>query len=104
MSSKRALRVLIVGATGVFGSRLAQLAANEPGVRLTLAGRRKPALDALSRELGGCKVMVLDRDQANASDLLGFDLVIDCAGPFQGSHSRLIEACIAAQVDYVDLA
>jgi saccharopine dehydrogenase-like NADP-dependent oxidoreductase len=104
MSNERALRVLIVGATGVFGSRLARLAAREPGVRLTLAGRRKHPLDALSAELGGCKVKVLNRDIANAGDLRGYDLVIDCAGPFQGSHARLIEACISARVDYVDLA
>ena len=31
-------------------------------------------------------------------------LVIDCAGPFQGSHTRLIEQCIAARVTYIDLA
>jgi hypothetical protein len=96
--------VLIIGASGVFGSRLARLAAKEERVRLTLAGRHRPALGALSAELGGCAVKVLDRDRIAPADVQDYDLVIDCAGPFQGSHSRVIEACIAARVDYVDLA
>jgi saccharopine dehydrogenase-like NADP-dependent oxidoreductase len=31
-------------------------------------------------------------------------MVIDCAGPFQQSGTRLIEACLDGGVDYVDLA
>jgi hypothetical protein len=96
--------VLIIGASGVFGSRLARLAAEEDGVALTLAGRRRSALDALSTRLGGCAVKVLDRDRIATEDVRDYDLVIDCAGPFQGSHTRVIEACIAAGVHYVDLA
>jgi saccharopine dehydrogenase-like protein len=104
MSTERPIKVLIVGATGVFGSRLARLAAGEAGVRLTLAARRQGALESLAGRLGGCATHVLDRDHVRASDVQGFDLVIDCAGPFQGSHTKLIEACIAARVDYADLA
>jgi NAD(P)-dependent dehydrogenase (short-subunit alcohol dehydrogenase family) len=103
MSTERNIRVLIVGAGGVFGSRLARLAAAERGVRLTLAGRRLARVEALAAELG-CAALVLDRDRAIASELAGFDVVIDCAGPFQGSRSNLIEQCIAARVAYVDLA
>jgi saccharopine dehydrogenase-like NADP-dependent oxidoreductase len=103
MSNSREVQILIIGASGVFGSRLARLAAPEPRVRLTLAGRRVGPLEALAKELRGA-VRRLDRDQVTASDVLGFDLVIDCAGPFQGSHVRVIEACIEAGVDYVDLA
>ncbi len=97
------LRVLVVGASGVFGSRLARLAVSEQRVQLTLAGRRREPLEALESELGGA-VQIIDRDRVTAAELSGFDLVIDCAGPFQGSHTLLIEACIAAGVDYVDLA
>ena len=104
MSAERPLEVLIVGASGVFGSRLARLAAREPGVRLTLGGRRSRPLEALATELGGCAVHIVDRDCATAAQFEGFDLAIDCAGPFQGSHTRLIQACIAARVNYVDLA
>jgi hypothetical protein len=104
MSNDRLIHVLIVGASGVFGSRLARLATAERGVRLTLAGRRRPPLEALSQKLSGSAIKILDRDRATASDLHGYDLVIDCAGPYQDSRTGLIEACIAARVDYVDLA
>jgi saccharopine dehydrogenase-like NADP-dependent oxidoreductase len=103
MSNDRFIRVLIIGASGVFGSRLARLAAREPQVHLALAGRRREPLERLAREIGGA-VRLLDRDQIIASDVEGFDLFIDCAGPFQGSHTGVIEACIEAGVDYVDLA
>lgn len=97
------LRVMIVGASGVFGSRLARLAAGEPGVALILAGRREAPLQELAREIDG-SVRLFDRSMARAEQLQGVDLLIDCAGPFQGSDTRLVEAAIAAGVDYVDLS
>ncbi|HEV2599104.1 saccharopine dehydrogenase NADP-binding domain-containing protein [Sphingopyxis sp.] len=98
------LRVLIIGATGVFGSRLAELAAREPGLALTLAARGRGPLDTLAARLGGLPVRPLDRDRLTADDLAGFDVVIDAAGPFQASAPTVIEAAIAARVRYVDLA
>lgn len=103
MSVERAFRVLIVGASGVFGSRLAQLAAREPGVGLTLGGRRRAPLDKLAAELG-CGVLPIDRDRVEVAALAAFDLVVDCAGPFQDSRTNLVEQCIAGGVDYLDLA
>lgn len=98
------LRVLIIGATGVFGSRLAELAAREPGLMLTLAARGHAPLDALAARLGGLPIRLLDRERLTAADLSGFDVVIDAAGPFQASAPTVIEAAIAAGVHYVDLA
>jgi len=104
MSTERPVQVLIVGASGVFGSRLARLAARERGVQVTLGGRRREPLDALAATLGRCGVALLDRDHVTAAELGDFDLVIDSAGPFQGSRTNLIEQCIAARIDYADLA
>jgi hypothetical protein len=104
MSSRHPLAVLIVGASGVFGSRLARLVVADAAARLTLGGRRRPPLEALAVEIGGCAIMTVDRNHVSAVELQGFDLVVDCAGPFQGSASHLIEQCIAARVDYIDLA
>lgn len=99
------LKVLLLGATGVFGSRLARLAAREEGLALTLAARRLAKLEALAAELPGEQACcALDRDTLTARDLEGFDLIIDASGPFQASHSGVIVAAMAARVDYLDLA
>ncbi len=98
------LRVLLIGATGVFGSRLAERAVLEPGIALTLAARDRAKLDALAARLGGLAVRVLDRERVTGADLAGFDVVVDAAGPFQASAPTVIVAAIAARVHYVDLA
>ena len=99
------LKVLIIGGSGVFGSRLAKIAVREEGVSLTLAGRRKDALEAVSRELENpADILVLDRDRIVASDLAPFDIVVDAAGPFQSSHTRVTEAALEAGIAYIDLA
>ena len=97
-------RILLVGATGVFGSRLAELAAREPGLDLTLCARGRTKLEALGARLGGLPVRVLDRERITADDLAGFNVVIDAAGPFQASTPTVIEAAIVARVHYIDLA
>ena len=101
------LRVLLVGAAGSFGRRLAEGLAAEPGIRLILAGRRRASLDGLRARLGGTpQVCVLDRDRITPADLraLGAAVVIDAAGPFQDSRTTLIEAAIDAGCHYLDLA
>jgi len=101
------LPVLLVGAAGAFGRRLAEGLADEPGVRLILAGRRRAPLDALRRDVGrGPHVRVLDRARTTPEDLtaLGAAIVIDAAGPFQDSRTALIEAAIDAGCHYIDLA
>lgn len=98
------LRVLLIGATGVFGSRLAQRAAMEPGIKLTLAARDRGRLNALAVRLGGLPVRQVDRTKIDATDLAGHDVVIDAAGPFQTAAPDVIEAAIAAGISYIDLA
>ncbi len=99
------LKVLILGASGVFGSRLAELASREEGIALTLAARNLKRLEQIAAGLPGeARCIALDRDALTALDLEGFDMVIDAAGPFQSSHMRVVESALAAQVDYIDLA
>src|SRR5687768_17164779 len=104
MRDQLPLCILLVGASGVFGSRLAERLALEPGIALTLAGRRREPLEAVRKRIGGGALRTLDRDWIEARDLAGYDLVIDAAGPFQQSGTRLVEAAIEAGVDYLDLA
>jgi saccharopine dehydrogenase-like NADP-dependent oxidoreductase len=100
------LRVLLIGASGNFGARLARLLAKDGGFSLVFGGRREGPLKGLAEELGQGEIAVLDRAALTASDLLGLDidLVIDASGPFQLMHFNVIEAAIEAHVHYVDLA
>lgn len=103
------LRVVLIGATGVFGQRIARQLANDPRFQLTLAGRTRDALEAMRIALGDDSVRVA------VMDVLGPDLnatlaaqspqlVIHSAGPFQSQDYRVAEACLACGSDYIDLA
>lgn len=104
--------MLIIGAGGVFGSRLARLLARRGGYRLSLGGRTEARVLPLQRELraaypdGEFAHVHIDREQASAERLkeIGCAIVVDCSGPFQMSGTRLVEAAIGARVHYLDLA
>lgn len=100
-------RILVIGASGVFGSRLVNLLAAEPGIAVILGGRTRQSLEAIRADLAApCEVAVLNRDSITAGRILELNcqLVIDAAGPFQASHTHVIEAALAAGVHYIDLA
>ncbi|MBK8083128.1 MAG: DUF4166 domain-containing protein [Devosia sp.] len=104
--------VLIVGASGVFGSRLARLLAHRHAFRISLGGRTEARVATLQRELRSLDeqaefaFIAIDRETVSADRLreMRCDLVVDCSGPFQLASPRLIEAAIGARCDYVDLA
>lgn len=108
------MRILIIGGYGVFGARLVRLLAAEPRLTLLIAGRSLKKAEALCdrwREGKGAALVpvVLDRDADVSGQLAGLapQVVIDCSGPFQAYGAapfRVIEACIAAGVHYLDLA
>lgn len=102
-------RVLILGAYGFFGQRIAASLARTPGVLLILAGRNGEKATALAYQLG------LRADQARALDAndpklgallrkLGVNTVIHTAGPFQGQQYHVARAAIEARAHYLDLA
>ncbi len=104
--------VLIVGAAGVFGSRLARLLAHRRAFRISLGGRSEARVAPLQRDLreidgqAEFAFVGIDRETIGAERLkeMRCDLVVDCSGPFQLAGTRLIEAAIGARCDYVDLA
>jgi hypothetical protein len=103
-------RIVVVGATGIFGRRLAGRLAAWPDASLVLAARGRPALEALRQSLKGngaanpVEIAVLDRRSPAALAALHPWAVVDCAGPFQGFDYRLAEAALDAGAHYLDLA
>jgi hypothetical protein len=101
------MHILLIGATGVFGSRLLDLLKDEPGMTLILAGRRREKLEQLAEcSVSSPEIAVLNRDTITGQQLqnLKIDVVVDAAGPFQQSQMTVIEAAIQAGCHYLDLA
>jgi len=98
-------RVLVIGAGGVFGSRLAKGLVGD-GFEVVVAGRSLERAEATKVEVGAASATALDTRSLTAADLTatGAGIVVDAAGPFQGAESCVARAAIAAGLHYVDLA
>jgi NAD(P)-dependent dehydrogenase (short-subunit alcohol dehydrogenase family) len=98
-------KVLVIGATGVFGSRMARRLARIPGIKLVLASRHLASAQNLAREIGA-EAIALDRSLNLAATLLRVRpwLVIDASGPFQGADYRVPLTALDAGAHFVDLA
>lgn len=106
------MKILILGGYGTFGGRLAYLLAAEERLTLLIAGRSKDKAAAFCKELpagAGRAPVVFDRN-ANVEEQirdLRPDLVVDATGPFQlygEDPYRVVKACLANAVHYMDLA
>ena len=99
------MRVLVLGGTGVFGSRLGRLLAGNSGITLSIAARDRAAVDVLAHELG---VVGLAFDWRRDLDRVlgegGHDVLVHTAGPFQGQDYGVAELCIRHRVHYLDLS
>ena len=106
------MRVLILGGYGTFGGRLAQLLADERRLTLVIAGRSRQKADAFCAALRAAarlEPLGFDRDGDAEAALTAAkpDVVVDASGPFQlyaGDPYRVVRACIALGIDYLDLA
>jgi len=105
-------RVLILGGYGTFGGRLAQLLAGEERLTLLVAGRSRDKAKAFCARLRAdarLEGLAFDRDGDVERALAAArpDVVVDASGPFQfyeGDPYRLVKACVALGIDYLDLA
>jgi uncharacterized protein YbjT (DUF2867 family) len=88
-------RILVLGGTGNFGARICRALAGQDGMEVVAAGRRR-----------GAHVRLDTQDPGFADGLrrVAPDIVIHCAGPFQGQDYRVARAAIASGAHYVDLA
>ncbi|MDB5585741.1 MAG: saccharopine dehydrogenase [Devosia sp.] len=99
------MRILVLGGYGGFGARLSRRLATD-GWQVLVAGRSKTAAAALAAQLPGASALVVDR-MGDLEIILRQErpfLLIDAAGPFQGDDGRVVRACIAERVHYIDLA
>lgn len=100
--------VLIVGGSGAFGSRLVEGIVATSDLTVLVAGRDLARAEAVARAHpeGRARALRLDAQSVTAEQLaaLGVGIIVDAAGPFQGSEPRLARAAIAAGLDYLDLA
>lgn len=107
------MRLLVVGGYGIFGGRIVHLLESEPRLTLIVAGRSLARAEAWCKTRTGAAAKLVpvafDRDGDLAAQLsaLNPDCVVDASGPFQAygaGRYRLIEACMAQGIHYLDLA
>jgi len=107
------LKLLVVGGYGTFGGRLVELLKDEPRLEIIVAGRSASQATAFCSAHQDSKARLVaatfDRDGDASEQLrtLAPDLLVDASGPFQAYGEgcyRLVEACIAQRVHYMDLA
>jgi len=105
------MKILILGGYGVFGGRLAELLAGLAELELLIAGRNRQRAEAFcARYPGPARVRPVALDRTDIVQGLSEHqpaLVVDASGPFQDygdDRYRVIKACIAAGVDYLDFA
>ncbi|MDE2445383.1 MAG: DUF4166 domain-containing protein [Alphaproteobacteria bacterium] len=101
----------IIGATGVFGSRLVQqIATTRCCDKVILAGRNAGKTEPLLKlcRLAGIEAefKYFDRAAPDPSVIkqISPSVIIDVAGPFQGSSFAIAEAAIASSAHYIDIA
>ncbi len=98
------MRILVLGGQGNFGARICRALVRDPGHEVLAAGRTQRPAPA------GCesvRFVQLDLDAADfpaALARIAPNIVVHCAGPFQGQDYRVARAAIAAGAHYVDLA
>jgi uncharacterized protein YbjT (DUF2867 family) len=95
------MRIVVLGASGNFGTRILRALKVDPGFELIAAARTTQGI------IDGARAVVLDaqaEDFARRLAALAPQLVIHCAGPFQGQDYRVARAALAAGAHYLDLA
>lgn len=97
------MKVLVIGGTGMFGSRLCELLARD-GHDVIIASRNKPDPDS-APDLAAFAHVEFDRN-GPLGGFENFDVVADAAGPFHDYGDdpyRIAKAAIRARSHYFDL-
>lgn len=92
---------MIYGATGYTG-RMAAEQAKGRGLDVVIAGRNAEKLQLLAAQLD-VPFRVFNPDAQAAKSLEGIAVLLNFAGPFAQTAPALMQACIKAGVDYLDI-
>jgi short subunit dehydrogenase-like uncharacterized protein len=113
-SSSRAFDLVILGATGFTGQFVARyVQKNCPTLRWAIAGRNSEKLSSFANELTKVKstqpppkILVADtNDKPSLVEAFkNAKVVINCTGPYRFLGEPVVDACIAAGSDYMDIA
>jgi len=94
---------LLYGANGYTGRLIASMA-HEFNLIPVLAGRSEAALSLMAKELSlDYRVVDLDDPEKLIEVLQSFKVVLHAAGPFMHTAQKMANACIKAQVHYLDI-
>ncbi|MFC4988932.1 saccharopine dehydrogenase family protein [Saliphagus infecundisoli] len=96
--------LLVYGSYGYTGRLIAHRLVRR-GREPTLAGRNRDRLEDQADALGlESRAFSLDGPTEGIVEYLeGFDAVLNCAGPFVDTCGPLVEACLEAGTDYLDI-
>ncbi|TAG24073.1 MAG: DUF4166 domain-containing protein, partial [Rhodobacterales bacterium] len=99
-------RILVIGGTGVFGSRLCKALAMVPGGEVIVAGRDLAAATLFANRIGARALQIDRADPAPVINATQPFLVIDAAGPFQPDPAGypVARAALLARAHYLDLS
>jgi hypothetical protein len=99
-------RILVIGGTGVFGSRLSAALARLPGVEVIVAGRDLSAATALAHRIQARAARIDRSDPGPVIEAERPFLVIDAAGPFQPDSQGypVARAALRCGAHYLDLS
>jgi hypothetical protein len=97
------MRVVVLGGYGNFGTRICRELAGHPRIEVISAGRN-PVADHSGASIRTARLDLASGDFPAALRSLYPDLVVHCAGPFQGQDYRVAAAALAAGAHYIDLA
>ncbi|MGY4515184.1 saccharopine dehydrogenase NADP-binding domain-containing protein [Lysobacter sp. HA18] len=107
------MRILVIGAYGQFGQRIASELVQDAAMQVIVAGRSASAADGFASDLrkrypdASVTAASLDVESADLQSkiaALAPDVVIHTAGPFQQRDYRVAEAALACGAHYIDLA
>jgi short subunit dehydrogenase-like uncharacterized protein len=95
--------LLVYGAYGYTGELIAEAAAARE-IALTVAGRDRTRVESVAGQLD-CEGRVFGLDEPRVVEQVVGEhaVVLNCAGPFAETADPLVEACLAAGTQYLDV-